>query len=534
MAPIRIGDSDAKQPLAALCLPAKQRTPTTEPNLISALFFFVYTFTLCDPAVFSSNDSLVFLFTIILLIFSPDNSVETQPVETMTTISETSHDGANTNDMFRGADLEKPVQFDRAAPAASTSAAGAGAGAAGPPPPPDGGLVAWLQVAAGFLLFFNTWGMINTFAVFQTYYESGVLFQASSSDISWIGSIQCFLLQLTGLVAGPVYDRGHLRALLVSGSFLVVFGFMILSLCTQFWQALLAQAFCVGIGAGLLFTPTVSLIPTWFSSHMSLAIGIASAGSSLGGVIYPIVLYQLIDKVGFPWAVRSLGFIALATFILPVAVMKMRIRAPKPRAMVDWSAFVDVPFMVFTLGMLIVFIGNAVLIFYISFYPQNRGFTDTSLSFYMAAIFNAASIFGRIVPNAISDCIGVFNTIAPVTLVLGITVLCMLAVQNETGIIVEAIVTGFFSGVVVALPPVCFRMLTDNKAMIGTRIGQGFAIAGLGLLIGGPSSGAILGSAEPLNWNGLWAYGGVAGCIGGLILVAVRVIKAGVSMSVKV
>jgi MFS family permease len=403
----------------------------------------------------------------------------------------------------------------------------------GPPPPPNGGLTAWLQVAAGFVLFFNSWGMINTFAVFQTYYESGELFKASSSEISWIGSIQCFLLQLTGLIAGPIYDRGHLRLLLITGSFLVVFGLMMLSLCKEYWQALLAQAFCVGIGGGLLFTPTVSLLPTWFSTHMGLAVGIASSGSSLGGIIYPIVLYRLLGPVGFPWAVRTLGFIALGTFILPLAVMRMRIRAPKPRAVVDWSAFTDVPFMVFTLSVVILFIGNAVLIFYISFYPENRGFIDTSLAFYMAAIFNAGSFFGRIAPNALSDRIGVFNTMAPITLLLGVTVLCMLGVHNEAGMIVEAIVTGFFSGVVVALPPVCFRVLTANKSMTGTRIGQGFAIGGLGLLIGGPSGGAILGKKEPLDWTGLWVYGGVAGCVAGIILVGVRIMKAGVSLKVK-
>ncbi|KAK7733910.1 hypothetical protein SLS53_008060 [Cytospora paraplurivora] len=406
--------------------------------------------------------------------------------------------------------------------------------AAAPPPPPNGGLLAWLQVAAGFMLFFSTWGMINTFAVFQTYYESGDLFTASSSNISWIGSIQAFLLQLTGIVAGPIYDRGHLRLLLITGSFMIVFGFMMLSLCTQFWQALLAQAFCVGIGGGLLFTPTVSLIPTWFSTHVGLAVGIASSGSSLGGVVYPIVLDRLISQIGFPWAVRSIGFIALATFILPLAVMRVRVRAPKPRAIVDWSAFRDAPFMVFTLAVLIVFIGNAVLIFYISFYPQDRGFTDTSLAFYMASILNAGSVLGRIMPNALSDRIGVFNTIAPITLLLGITVLCMLGVRNAAGMIVEAIVTGFFSGVVVALPPVCFRVLTENKAMIGTRIGQGFAISGLGLLIGGPSAGAILGVVHPLNWTGLWVYGGIAGCVSGLILVVLRIMKAGVTLKVKV
>lgn len=399
--------------------------------------------------------------------------------------------------------------------------------------PPDGGLAAWLQVTAAFLVFFNTWGMLNTFAVFQTYYESGELFEASSSNISWIGSIQCYLLQLTGLIAGPIYDRGYLRILLLVGSFMVVFGYMMLSLCTEYWQALLAQAFCVGIGGGLLFTPTVSLLPTWFSTRTGLAIGIASSGSSLGGVIYPIVLYRLVSQVGFPWAVRSMAFISLATFVIPLAVMRMRVHPPKPRALIDWSAFRDAPFMVFILSVFIVFIGNSVLIFYISFYPANRGFTNTSLAFYVVAIFNAASVLGRILPNALSDRIGVFNTFAPTTLILSVTIFCMLAVHNEGGMIVEAVVTGFFSGVIVALPPVCFAVLTANKSVIGTRIGQGFAIGGLGLLIGGPTAGAILGASEPLNWTGLWVYGGVTVCVAGLIIAFVRVMKAGLALKVK-
>jgi MFS family permease len=189
--------------------------------------------------------------------------------------------------------------------------------------------------------------------------------------------------------------------------------------------------------------------------------------------------------------------------------------------------------MVFTLGVLILFLGNAVLIFYVSFYPENKGFTDTSLAFYMAAIFNAGSVLGRIVPNALSDRIGVFNTMAPVTLLPGVTVLCMLAVRDAAGMVVEAVVTGFFSGVVVALPPVCFRVLTEDKSMVGTRIGQGFAIGGLGLLIGGPSAGAVLGSDDVLDWTGLWVYGGVAGCVASVILAGVRIIKVGITLRVK-
>ncbi|OCK73131.1 monocarboxylate permease-like protein, mch4 [Lepidopterella palustris CBS 459.81] len=404
----------------------------------------------------------------------------------------------------------------------------------GPPPPPNGGLVAWLQVAAGFVLFFNTWGLISAFGVFQTYYESGELFKTTSTNISWIGSIQSFLLQLAGLIAGPVYDRGYLRLLLVTGSFMIVFGMMMLSLCTEYWQALLAQAFCVGIGAGLLFVPTVSLLPTYFNTHLGLAVGIASSGSSLGGVIYPIVLYRLIGQIGFPWAVRCVAFIALATFIVPLAVMRIRVRVPKPRAVVDWSAFRDAPFVTFMLAVLIIFIAQCVLLFYISFYSVNRGFTNESLGFYMTAIFNAGSVLGRILPNALSDRIGVFNTMAPLTVIYGVVVLCLLAVHNAAGMVVEGIVTGFFSGMVIALPPVCFRVLTKNPSMIGTRMGQGFAISGLGLLLGGPSTGAVLGTGESLNWTGVWLYGGVCGCVAGLIIVCVRIMRAGFALNIKV
>ncbi|ORY04143.1 monocarboxylate permease-like protein, mch4 [Clohesyomyces aquaticus] len=402
-----------------------------------------------------------------------------------------------------------------------------------PTAPPNGGLIAWLQVVSGFMLFFNTWGMITAFSVFQTYYESGELFKASSSDISWIGSIQSFLLQLTGLIAGPLYDRGYLRQLLSTGSFMVVFGLMMLSLSTKYWQALLSQGFCVGIGAGLLFVPTVSLLPTWFSTHIGLAVGIASSGSSLGGVIYPIVLSRLIPQVGFPWAVRCIGFIALATFVVPLALMRVRVRAPKPRAVVDWSAFRDAPFLLFTLGVLIIFIGNSVLLFYISFYPVDKAITNTSLAFYTAAIMNAGSVLGRILPNALSDRIGVFNTITPFTMLLGVTMLCLLAVRNTAGMVVEAVVTGFFSGVVIALPPVCFAVLTENESMVGTRIGQGFAIAGLGLLAGGPGAGGILGTGESRDWTGLWVYGGVCMCGASLVLVCVRVMRSGLALNIK-
>jgi hypothetical protein len=191
-------------------------------------------------------------------------------------------------------DLEKENDHDTPFEEAAEAEAGEWNGAAkdapsqGPPslpggPPPDGGLQAWLQVIGGFMLFFNTWGLLNTFGVYQTYYESGALFQSSSSDISWIGSVQAFCLLVVGFVTGPLFDKGYLRVLLLVGSFGIVFGHMMLSLCTTYWQALLAQGFVIGLGAGCLFVPGVAILPTYFKSKLGLVIGLAASGSSMGG-----------------------------------------------------------------------------------------------------------------------------------------------------------------------------------------------------------------------------------------------------------
>ncbi|KAK6949890.1 hypothetical protein Daesc_008213 [Daldinia eschscholtzii] len=431
-------------------------------------------------------------------------------------------DAPNDGSQMPSTELEKEAQTAPAEPQQS-----------GPPPPPNGGLLAWLHVVGGFMLFFNTWGILNAFGVFQTYYESGVLFQRSSSDISWIGSIQSFMVLVGGVFAGPIYDRGYLRHLLIVGSFGVVFGHMMLSLCKEYWQVVLAQGLCVGLGAGMLFVPCVSIIPTYFTSKIGLAMGLASAGSSVGGIIYPIVLYQLIDRIGYAWSVRVIGFIALGTLIIPICIMRMRFKSPKPRSMVDWTAFRDIPYMAFTFTTFIGFMGLSILIFYISYFPQERGLTDDALSFYMVPIFNAASCFGRVVPNAVSDKIGPFNVVAPCSLITGILMLCFMAVNTRGAVIAVAVLAGFFSGVFIAMPPVCFFPLTKDKSKLGTRIGMGFGIIALGLLVGGPVAGAILGTTKPLDWEGLWGFGGAAAALSGFMYAALRVYRSGWALNIK-
>ena len=147
---------------------------------------------------------------------------------------------------------------------------------------PDGGFQAWLQVAAAFFIFMNTAGLFNSYGVYQGFYTQGPLKSISGSDISWIGSLQGCLMLLICIVTGPLYDMGYLHSLVNIGTFAIVFGMMMTSICHEYWHFVLAQGIVVGIGNGLLFLPSIAIVPQYFAKRKALASGIVAAGSSIG------------------------------------------------------------------------------------------------------------------------------------------------------------------------------------------------------------------------------------------------------------
>ncbi|OOF98852.1 hypothetical protein ASPCADRAFT_162625 [Aspergillus carbonarius ITEM 5010] len=385
--------------------------------------------------------------------------------------------------------------------------------------PPNGGLRAWLQVLASFFLFFNTWGVINTYGAYQTIYEETLLPNTTASTISWIGSIQSFLIMFLGVLSGPIYDAGHIHPLLYIGSFLIVVGHMTLSLSHTYWQILLAQSFCIGIGAGLLFVPSVAILSTYFTTKLPFVVGIAASGSSIGGVIYPIMLRTLQSEIGFGWSVRVTGFLALFGLSISCLSIKVRVLPSTKRKMVDLPAFRESPYTCFVLGMFLCFMGLYTPFYYIQSVAKDQNLVPANLIFYLLPIINAASTFGRLLPGYISQILGPFNILIPCALISGILVLCLLDVHSEPPLLVICILYGFFSGSLVSLSAPILVLLTPDKGMVGTRMGMCFMLLGVALLIGTPIAGEI---QERGGVRGLWAYGGGFTIAGGVVLVVAR------------
>jgi MFS family permease len=315
---------------------------------------------------------------------------------------------------------------------------------------------------------------MSLLGTYQAYYETGILANSSPSDISWIGSIQAFLLMFVGAITGSIYDAGYVHSLMLVGSFLVVFGQMMLSLATSYYQVVLAQAICIGIGCGCLFVPGVAILSTYFSTKIATAMGIAASGSSLGGVIYPIVFHRLQPTIGFPWATRVIGFIALFGLAISNLTLRVRTIPDSRRKFLDLAAFKEPPYALFVLGTFLGFMGLYVVFFYVQTYAIQDNITNENMAFYLLSVLNAGSVFGRIIPNYIADRTGPLNMIIPCALMSGVLALCLIAAHSLAPVIVICALYGFFSGSFVSLPPTILVHLTANRAMIGTRMGMCF------------------------------------------------------------
>ncbi|KAI1356407.1 MFS transporter, MCP family, solute carrier family 16, member 10 [Xylaria sp. FL0043] len=380
---------------------------------------------------------------------------------------------------------------------------------------------AWFQVLGGFLVFFNIWGLPNSFGAFQSYYALQYLPQYSSSTISWIGTLQGALLIFLGLASGPLTDLGYYRALLYVGSLLTVVGLMTLSLSTQYYQVFLSQGVCVGLGCGLLYVPTLSLIGDTFKARRAKAMALVTSGIALGGVIYTIVFLQLIPKLGFPWTVRIIGFICLFAYILAIPALSVHpIKASgRARTLFDPSVLRDVPFLCFALAQFFIFLGYLVPLFYIPTYAEAVLKTSNSFSQYLLVICQAASLFGRLTASVPAQRFGVMLVWVFCCVISAVLCFTWIASDSLPAFIAFCVLYGYFSGALIALPPSIFPVLCPDPGTLGSRMGLSWTSSAISFLVGSPVAGALI-DVQKAEFIGLQIWSGATLLVGAVFLVA--------------
>ncbi|KAF5645397.1 monocarboxylate transporter 4 [Fusarium sp. NRRL 25303] len=397
--------------------------------------------------------------------------------------------------------------------------------------PPDGGFNAWMQALLAHIVFFNTWGVANGFGIFQQYYTQTL--GESQSTISWIGSVQVFFLFSVGVIAGRLTDAGHFRIIFPIGVFLQVFGLFMTSLCTTFWQIFLAQAVCLGIGNGFTFCPALAVLSQYFKKYRAFAVGLAAAGAAVGGLVYPVLVNWLIfhDNVGFPWTLRSMGFIMLATYIPCLIWLKPRLPPHPSGPWIDTIAFKELSFIFFTMSMFLNFWGLYFAFFYLGTFARDRA--GIAEPIYLLMILNGVGIFGRILPNIIADkWTGPLNILIPLSIASSLLVYCWAAIETAAGLYAFAVIYGFIAAALQALFPAVATQMAPDPRKTGTRVGMILGIVSIASLTGPFICGELIKAGNG-SYLGAQMFAGSSILLGALMAVACRIAKTGLVLKAK-
>ncbi|POS87382.1 hypothetical protein EPUL_003288 [Erysiphe pulchra] len=359
--------------------------------------------------------------------------------------------------------------------------------------PQDGGWFAWTQAGLCALIMLNTWGLIFSYGVFQDYYRHTLLPNNNPSSISWIGSLQVFLLFFLGAFSGNLLDMGFVRSLFLSGSILIVLGLLMTSFASSYWQLFFSQGICIGIGNGLLFCPSLSVVTTYFTSKRSIAMGICASGSAIGGIIFPALFSNLLPVIGFSWTIRAAALIEFICLSVCAIGLKSRVPPKKSGGLFDFESLKDTSYVLFAWGMFFNLWGDYFAVHYITLYASTVLGLSTKDSMNVLMVLNGVGLIGRIAPNILADFYaGSLNVLIIVCVSSGVMSFCWISVSNRAGLYSWAVFYGIVSAAVQSLYPAALSNLTKDISKSGTRMGMVLTFISFTALTGAPIAGELI------------------------------------------
>ncbi len=171
--------------------------------------------------------------------------------------------------------------------------------------------------AASVGLSFSITGIIFTFGNFVTHLSSE--FGWSRTEISVAFLILTYVMVLTAPVVGAMVDHFGPRKVILPSCFLLGPGIMSLYFLTDnIWHLYIAFFLISLFGAATTPVTYAKAVINWFDKRRGLALGIAMAGTGIGGILAPQIAQFTISSFGWRTGYLVLGAL---TFLVAFPVV---------------------------------------------------------------------------------------------------------------------------------------------------------------------------------------------------------------------
>src|SRR5712692_2396130 len=173
---------------------------------------------------------------------------------------------------------------------------------------------AWVVVTVTFVIALTTAGAVGI---------PGALILPMSREFRWdtaeISSALALRLLLFGLMApfaAALIERYGVRRMVMAAVALIILGLAGALAMTRVWQLILAWGVVVGIGTGMTALVLSAIVATrWFAAHRGLVLGLLTASSATGQLVFLPLAASLAENWGWRAAllppVASLALFAI-------------------------------------------------------------------------------------------------------------------------------------------------------------------------------------------------------------------------------
>ncbi|KAE8367990.1 major facilitator superfamily domain-containing protein [Aspergillus caelatus] len=271
-------------------------------------------------------------------------------------------------------------------------------------PPVDGGIHAWLFLAACFVVEGTVWGFAACFGVFQNYYRNDPAFQGSHA-IAAIGTCAMGMAYLLSpIVMAILIALPRLQRWASSIAFVVLsLSLALSSFSTSVTHLILSQGIAYGTAGCFAYAPSILFMPDWFVKKKSLAFGIVWSGSGLTGIIFPLILQSLLDTYGWQTTLR---ICSVAIFLLAAPFMLFhKPRVPRRTTnlhQLDLSFHRNRTYLIYQAGNIIQSLGFFLPQIFLPSYAGLLGAKGLEASSTIT-VFNISNMFGCILIGWLAD-----------------------------------------------------------------------------------------------------------------------------------
>ncbi|MBY0383466.1 MAG: MFS transporter [Xanthobacteraceae bacterium] len=197
----------------------------------------------------------------------------------------------------------------------------------------------WAMVAVTFLTALVSAASVGAPGVFIVPLQKE--FGWSNAEISAALSIRLLLFGLMAPFAAALMNRYGLRNVVVSALITIVTGLFLSLFVTRIWQLILLWGFVVGLGTGMTALVLGATVATrWFTARRGLVVGILTASSATGQLVFLPVLATLTELYSWRIAMLALCSMMLITAMAVLLVMRDR---PSDMALLPFGHNSDQP-----------------------------------------------------------------------------------------------------------------------------------------------------------------------------------------------